>query len=1106
MARVVAPVAGAVIGFWVGGPAGARIGWLAGSAIGNYIDPIEVQGRQFGDIPIQTAREGAARPLVFARGVVAGNIIDRGPVEKVKKKDKASKGGGPATVNEYIYQTYAIRICEPIDPAIGIDGIARVWENESLVYDITPNSQVSAEDNARFLERVRLYFGTLDQLPDPALEALHGVGDTPAYPGTAYAVFERYDLTPFGGSIPNYRWEVSDNASVHQTYVASVFGQQYKLLVGPYNALSYVPEQPDIMQHNRVAISPDGMYLVTTVNSAPGFIVSKFNPELGYYTPLATQPAVTLPSGGDFPCFDETGNYFAVTTRTSGTSERVYVYKRDGDTFTKLANPGGWWSSANMASAMTMTSLTGLRIAYAIDSRLIIRNIVNDVIGPELVSATTNGLAQSADTLTFSPDGLQIVEGNNVGTVVWDHSNLAFAPIRVQTVSASSPGGIAFSPNGGYIYTTGPSPGNKNIHIFKYNPATIGVTNEPLVGGTYWATGPSVLDIAMAIDEMQVAPDGRHLVVGLINATVPGKCLWILEINQGAQDVLTPLDSALQPTIGGDTSFGFFALPPRMPSARLGEGSIPLGNIIRTLAQRVGFPMERLEIDEVGDEPVVGFVYQHLGAVLDGIKPLQRTHFFEMSDHSGKLHTVKLGKDIDVFLDDDVDCIDVPFKEVREQAFEYPRVMHLDYQNPGVNYEPSSVKDVRTSSTVKAVSEFSISTPESMYEDQAQQIVNKMMKVAWEDIRGEVERKVTRKHSKIVCGTIVGLTSRGTFRRLRVIQVEKSDGIITLRMKHDRKSAVSSVASALPLPTPTPPPGREPGTTLFRAFDIRARDTTEDTLGYYVFGAGLLPAWNGYQLERSVGDELNYQVLRESTYSATAGTLSQDLPGASEFVVDDTNVIHVTLYSGEFESVTDTQLLNKRNAVAIIRADGTAEVIQFRDAVEVTPGEWELSYLIRGRLGSDTSAHSSGAAIVLLEDCSFVECSSELIGQTLYHRVTSYGHTIEQGIVSSITFTPTYSQKELTPENLNLSLSDSTLSVSWTPRDYLGSELVPIASVNLEGFEVTVSDGVTTLSGLYVTPSASFDVTGMTGTINVEVRARNRFTGLSPALIGEYVL
>jgi hypothetical protein len=72
---------------------------------------------------------------------------------------------------------------------------------------------------------IRIYEGTLDQLPDPLLqahfEAKYGAGSTPAYRNRSYFVLENFEITKYG-SVPNITVVVEsiDNKTLSQLYAS----------------------------------------------------------------------------------------------------------------------------------------------------------------------------------------------------------------------------------------------------------------------------------------------------------------------------------------------------------------------------------------------------------------------------------------------------------------------------------------------------------------------------------------------------------------------------------------------------------------------------------------------------------------------------------------------------------------------------------------------------------------------------------------------------------------------------------------------------------------------------------------------------------------------
>ncbi len=217
--RQVVGIVGAAIGAYVGGPSGAQYGWMIGSAIGGIVDPLVINGPKVGEVSQQTSQEGVPRPIVFAVSPpMAGNIIVSGPIKKVVKKTQQGKGG-PTVKTTSLFRTYAIGMCEG-----QINRVLRVWRNGELVWDSRTSTELNYHDfnhndlfrfiirtvtnNLVFEDRVKFYFGDFAQNADPHLEAIFGVGTTPAHRGTAYMVVADDDLTDLRGAIPQFLFQV----------------------------------------------------------------------------------------------------------------------------------------------------------------------------------------------------------------------------------------------------------------------------------------------------------------------------------------------------------------------------------------------------------------------------------------------------------------------------------------------------------------------------------------------------------------------------------------------------------------------------------------------------------------------------------------------------------------------------------------------------------------------------------------------------------------------------------------------------------------------------------------------------------------------------------
>ena len=219
-----------LVGFFFFGPVGALVGGL----LADVLFPLPgVKGPRLNELNVQHSTVGAPVPLVYGTAALAGNVIWSSGLIETKHEDEQGGflGVGGQEITTYTYS---------VDVAIGIaegpiSGIRRIWADADLIYDASSDSDMLArllsgdpsrsgkrsknswQPSQKSLAGIRamsaqlnfeLYLGTEDQLPDPTIEADEGVGNTPAYRGLAYIVFNDFQLEKYGNRIPNFRFEV----------------------------------------------------------------------------------------------------------------------------------------------------------------------------------------------------------------------------------------------------------------------------------------------------------------------------------------------------------------------------------------------------------------------------------------------------------------------------------------------------------------------------------------------------------------------------------------------------------------------------------------------------------------------------------------------------------------------------------------------------------------------------------------------------------------------------------------------------------------------------------------------------------------------------------
>lgn len=200
MTSLVLGLAGAVVGFYLGGPTGAALGWSLGSAVGNYIDPAKTTGPRLSDLHLQGSSYGAPIPIVYGTIRIAGNVIWQ--TDLIEHSHEEGGKGGPTQETFTYTASYAIQICE--GPILGV---FKMWADGRLVYYTDEFGAIHGGDIP-----FTLYLGDEEQGADPTMEAVLGAGNVPGYRGTAYIVFTDHDLSDFGNRIPVWTFEVSTGA------------------------------------------------------------------------------------------------------------------------------------------------------------------------------------------------------------------------------------------------------------------------------------------------------------------------------------------------------------------------------------------------------------------------------------------------------------------------------------------------------------------------------------------------------------------------------------------------------------------------------------------------------------------------------------------------------------------------------------------------------------------------------------------------------------------------------------------------------------------------------------------------------------------------------
>ena len=201
--------------------------FVAASFILSALNRQETEGPRLQDLKVTQSAYGANIPIVYGNVRLAGNVIDASDfieTKHVKRKKKLFVTVAKNTTYTYAVHL-AIMLCEgPLPDTVTV---GRIWANGEIFLDNTDGNAFKnpptpfaggllfpRDGNTHFFaDNARFYRGTHDQPPDSTLEAINGVGNTPAYNGIAYIVLEDFQLQEYGNGIPNLEIELIDSAT-----------------------------------------------------------------------------------------------------------------------------------------------------------------------------------------------------------------------------------------------------------------------------------------------------------------------------------------------------------------------------------------------------------------------------------------------------------------------------------------------------------------------------------------------------------------------------------------------------------------------------------------------------------------------------------------------------------------------------------------------------------------------------------------------------------------------------------------------------------------------------------------------------------------------------
>lgn len=996
MAQLVGGVVGAFVGSFIGMP---QLGWMIGSALGASLQKgPTVEGPRVQDLKTQTAEYGAVIPVLYGSVRMAGNIFWATKLKEKKNKEKVGGKGGPKQTNvTYTYSaSFASGICEG-----EILGVRRIWMNGELVFSASENATAGTitisekEKKKKTAGKFRVYRGTENQMPDPAMEAEDGANNTPAYRGLAYVLFEDLQLEKFGNRIPQ-----QVEFEVVALNAGNVLGfrrvQNIQTFDYSYIDFNYTGSQ---VVNLRVDGFNNGVYRYSTYGSADktwsdfGVDVSADGTVLGY-----TRPSIdtfSLTSGYKLPVFNGNvvipigylGPFEVRIDNLNSSRENYFGGSRGQFTIFNII-----CSNDNLSVYIPQDRYFGGIICSADKSSLFVFSSPTPMPGGGLhVEVLTVNRYHKFEVI--GGKAVLTEEGDITTPIGWggggfinDNQQNSFRLFGNSPLPSPAGRGYGISESDGkhiWMFTTWDF-GNK-LRLYKIDETTgnMDLINESTSFGgnmNFFSNGDGGFNAVWRFLGTIYADDA-YCRISLINP---------------------------YPPISGspDNSYAFVDFT---RASAISKQEVTVASIVNDQLNRVKYDPSEYDTTQLEDIFVRGFVVNNLSSARGSIESLKNIFLFDLVESGDKLKFTKRSNfttPVDILEDltglSESSGQGDGVEQTRYQELELPREISIQYLDGEADYRFGTQYSRRL--LTKSVSTMAYNVPAVLSADQAKRTVDAQLYIAWEE-RARYKFTTSRKFANIEPTDRVKIVLKnGLDVTVRVIEKnEGANGILEFSAVSDRSDLYGQRATGVKPPETTGDQITPATETIGIAFNAPPLTNSIDSNGYYLaasgYGSGV---WSG-SLSYQSTNGVEYSVIQDSFIEPgeeSAIGFCQTVLGnfdATQNVFDDFSTVEVIISGNEtLESRTELEVLNGANVAWI-----GGEIVQFQYAELIAPKTYKLSRFLRGRQGTEryTGTHSFGDSFVLLNtnDTQFLAQDISKNGQKfLLKHASVKDETIEQ--------------------------------------------------------------------------------------------------------------
>ena len=505
-------------------------------------------------------------------------------------------------------------------------------------------------------------------------------------------------------------------------------------------------------------------------------------------------------------------------------------------------------------------------------------------------------------------------------------------------------------------------------------------------------------------------------------------------------------------------------------------GLADLAALVAERCRRVGFTA----YDVTGlAGVVVGYVRDRPMSPRAEIELLMNAFAFDAVESEGVIRFVPRGRAAvasfqpsDCVLANSGDLI----KLTRAQETDLPEAISVTFIDASNAYQPGTVAASRIAGY--SARSIDITVPLVMDAIQGRSVAERLLAEAWIG-RETAGLALPPAQVALDTGDVVNLVIDGTPRAFRMTRITDS----WARAIEAQRCESAIYVPALPGDSSSYTSSPVYGAALLELMDLPLLHDADVGLAPYA-ATSATPFAGVTLLDSATGTSFAFDT--DLPVRATMGETLMPFGSGPTAYFDAMNTLQVKLYTGELASAPQADVLSGRiNAIALENASGDWEIVQFCDATLVSAGIYNLTTLLRGRLGTEHAMRSPnpvGARVVVL-DGAVIQIEGALAERNVARSYKWGPSVVSQSDLSwqQETFTARcVGLMPWSPVHVAGSRNASgDLSISWIRRTRFGGVWTDGTDVPLneetESYSVDILNGPTVVRTIAVTtPSASY--------------------------------